>query len=469
MAIGKIIQAPTVNQTPLNQRNTRWAEIKGLNAPHPDTDSALFGYWFNYFWAEARETDNLSPGDQARLCEAFFGVFEKDAGGVRVKPGFDQVSDERKRSILTTLLVIGFKRVPLQGFVPAPKTHLGRSTKVVSIEQAVDCVELQSEIMGTKALTLKQKVTTEHGGVLTIGFRGDGRSYEDIVTGGGFKARARSNGQGVYEWFGFGKPWHPFGLEVYANSLFLRKGHNKDNCLHTVVSIGFEFDELVAYPLLTDPQLFPLCVTPLNQWTQTEINGAAAHKWKVRAVPATPGAIDHLEHELRIYVVRLDLSRGFGTQAWQQKLGGDNPFPEIAVDQVRVPDILAEIVLTRRYFHSGQKGDDFELYDLEFKSMRLLPNEMVLKIRFGDQFPTILAERLRGLERSAKNYRSDSRRMYEKLKLAAAAPVKSGARRGNCSFCGKPFPNLGIHEPGCSLNPAKKKTGFAPVPLPPGR
>src|SRR5262245_23740151 len=115
MAIGKIepAQRTVVNYTPLNQRNTRWAEIQGIKAPHPDTDSATFGYWFNYLWAEARETEHLTPGDQGRLCDTFFTVFDKDATGVRVKPTFNQLNDDKKRTILTTLLVIGFKRVPL--------------------------------------------------------------------------------------------------------------------------------------------------------------------------------------------------------------------------------------------------------------------------------------------------------------------------------------------------------------------
>jgi hypothetical protein len=338
---------------------------------------------------------------------------------------------------------------------------------VIAIDRAVDCVELQSEIMGIKAATLKQKVTTQTGNIITIGFRGDGRSYEDLVTTGGFKARARSNGQDVFNWYGFNKPWHPFSLEVYAKSLFLRKGHNKDNCLHTVVSIGFEFDELVAYPLLTDEHLFPPCTKLLKDWTQQDIAAAGMHKWQVRAVPPTPGAIDHIEHELRIYVVRLDQSRGFGTQDWQKKMGGDNPFPEIAVDQVSISNILAEIVLTRRYFHNNQPGYEFELYDVEFKSTRLLPSEQILKLRFGDQFPLLLAERLRGLERSAKAYRAAAKQKYERSKLAASAPVASGARKGNCQFCGQYAANLNIHESGCIKNPAKKKMAFALPPPPP--
>jgi hypothetical protein len=467
MAIGKIApaQRTVVNQTPLNQRNTRWAEIQPVNAPHPDTDAATFGYWFNYFWEEARKTGNLTPGDQGRLCDAFFTVFDKDATGVRVKPTFNQLTDDKMRTILTTLLVIGFKRVPLEGVVPAARTHLGRSNKVVAIERAVDCLDLQIEVAGARLPTLKDKVPTS-GSTLTIGFRGDGRSYEDLVTAGGFKARARSKGQDVYKWFGFDKPWHPFGLKVYKKSLFLRKGQNKDNCLHTVVSVGFEFKELVTYPLLTDAGLFPLCQKPLNTWTQKEIGEAVTHKWKVRTVPSTSGngALDHIEHELRIYVVRMDLSRGFDTSAWQKKMGEGNPFPEVAVDQVTISNILAEIVLTRRYYHPGKVGYDFEMYDLEFKSVRLLPSETILKIRFGDPFPAMLMQRINALEREAKAYRSDAKRNYEKSKQAAAPVVV--AKKGNCKYCGKPVAALTIHERDCSQNPAKKKTAFA-LPPPP--
>jgi hypothetical protein len=348
---------------------------------------------------------------------------------------------------------------------------------VLAVRSAVSCPELQEEMLikkGEEVISrmvvdsVKQRVKTQGGTTMAIGFRGDGRPYEDLVTAGGFLARARSDGQKIFKECGFDKPWHPFGLEVYRNSLFLRKGHNKDNCLHTVVSIGVEFNDLVAYPLLTDPQHFPLCRIPLRQWTQKEINEALAHKWKVRTVWLKPNVIDHIEHELRIYVVRVDHSSGFSTQGWQRKLNGDNPFPEIAVNQVRLNDILAEIVLTRRYFHPGDAGSPFELYDLKFQTIRLLPSDLVLSMRFGDQFPAILRAKLSGLEQAAKVFRSQSYHTYENAKRNDFTPlVAKVAHTTACRYCGKVVAAVNIHEKGCPSNPAKHNPGLRLIPPPP--
>ncbi len=88
------------------------------------------------------------------------------------------------------------------------------------------------------------------------------------------------------------RPWNPFSESVYANSLFLRKEHNKDNCLHTVVSVASEFAEILSYPLLTDGQQFALGQKPLEEWTVSDEQSAAAHRYRVRAIRGQDGRLE---------------------------------------------------------------------------------------------------------------------------------------------------------------------------------
>lgn len=267
--------------------------------------------------------------------------------------------------------------------------------------------------------------------IISLGFRADGKTYDEVVMQNGLSARARSTGQSVHKDFGMDQPWHPFAQEANANSLFLRKGINKDNCLHTVVSVSLEFAEILPYPLLSDASLFRWANTPLTSWTTADENDARNHYYKVRAVRLLPGGpIDHLESEIRVFVLRTNNTKAFSTQKWQAKVGVTNPFPEAAVNAVPIQNILAEIVVTRKHFFDN---GDLTFYDFDFKSIKLLPSEDMQTLKFGDQFPMELKLKLGMLERTA---RIGAKTRYESEKIKAAAP-RGAAALVECSNCHK--------------------------------
>src|SRR5262245_23236281 len=114
---------PTVNRTAPNQRAGQWPTIANVVSPFGEPVKRSFGFWFNYLWEEARQAPDLTEGDRARLCDAFFTVLEPQGGRFKPVMGLEAMPAEKKRTVLTTLLVMGFKRVPLNG--PISASELG--------------------------------------------------------------------------------------------------------------------------------------------------------------------------------------------------------------------------------------------------------------------------------------------------------------------------------------------------------
>jgi hypothetical protein len=92
--------------------------------------------------------------------------------------------------------------------------------------------------------------------------------------------------------------------------------------------------------------------------------------------------------------------------AWQQSVGVANPFPEAAVDQVALEDVIAEIEVTRKHWFDGRS---LTLYDFAFRSTRMLPSREALALSRGHLFPGVLEGCLARLEREARSHWADAR------------------------------------------------------------
>lgn len=415
-----------------------WDEIQKVPAPFTGalgTDPKQFGYWFNYFWSEAITTDGLSVQDQIDLNTAFFTVLVKAASGVgkyTPKPTFHGLGWFDLKKVLSTLLRIGFERVK-------PKGAAGGGP------QAVDARDIFLDKV--EAVKHNRKTTnTPTARHIHLGFRADGREYKDLVKHG-FAARARSKTQEVYTDYGLDRPWHPFSDGDAAKCLFLRKGKNKDNCLHTVVSVAFKLAPVVDYPLLSDPTLFVLGCKDTAKWDAQDRLAAKTHKYKVDAVddPTKPGVIDHTESDLRLYVMAMNKATAFSTSAWQGKMGVPNPFPEAAVSEVQPKHIIAQLLIRRKHFFDA---DALYLYDFDLKEIKLLPDEPTLKARFGDAFPTALQAQLTGMVRGGKADLAGAMQRYNKKK--APPPGKGVAsNKTPCPKCGQMFTAFMMSKHGC--------------------
>lgn len=406
-----------------------WKAVQQVPAPFDGplgTDPKQFGYWFNYFWAEASTTDGLTDQDKVDLCEAFFRVLQPSSGsatGYAAAKTIDTMGSFNKRQVLATLLRVGFERVkPKGGGAGGPAAADARDIFLEKVE----------------AVKHNRKTTnTPTTRLIHLGFRADGRTYDQLVAQGGFGARARAKTQAVYTDYGLDQKWHPFSDGDTANCLFLRKGKNKDNCLHTVVSAAFKLSPVVDYPLLSDPTLFPLGCKNTDAWTAADRLAAKGHKYAVEAVedPTRPGVIDHTESDLRLYVLAMNKATAFSTSAWQGKMGVANPFPEAAVSEVKAKHIIAQLLIRRKHYFDA---DALYLYDFDLKGVTFLPDEQNLKVRFGDAFPAALRGQLLNMVRGGKAELAGAMQRYNKKK--APPPARGvAANKVQCPKCLKTF------------------------------
>jgi hypothetical protein len=415
------LMSPSNSVTPLNQRNGRWAEIKEIVGPfgaaYGANDSKKFGYWFNYFWAEAREAYDLDAAAQSQLCDAFFAVLESDgADGYRPSAQFTQMDNVQMQNVLLKVMRIGFKRVQVG---PGPAS-MGWN--------AVDAKTLF-------ACDVKEKMKVAR--TLCIGFRGDNRNFSDLKDTG-FLARARCQGMKVHSDYGLDQPWHPLHLDIYRDSLFLRKGKSKDNCLHTVISVASSLEEMLPYPLLSDASLFNLALKDPNLWDQNNLAYVGNHFLGLQIVRKdTNGAIDRMVTDKNIYVLDMSTGAGYNTAQFQQNLGVGNPFPERAIDRVLPEQILAVLRVKKHYFFRRTSNPGiWTFFKVEKTGFDFLQPEHVIQSRFG---PLATAD-IRGIvESGLRNANFSVQGELNAYELANAAPVQGKKMGTACPVCQQEF------------------------------
>jgi hypothetical protein len=377
MVIGRLTDPRTINYIPPNQRDTQWDKIKDVKDPFGEPQSNEFGFWFNYFWAEAVALSSLTHAQKVKLSEMYFSVFQDAPHAGTLRADFATKSPQFKENVLRQLLLIGFRRVALEAPKTVPRVPGGRVIAPAPLT-AVDAAELNLTQLEVK------------GNHWPIAYRSDSRSYDEVKAHGGFTARARSQNSPIYKAYGLNQPWHPFNNPVYGNSLWLRLGAtNKDNCLHTVISTGPSFAKITHFPILSDYVLVFLAksasgqflaLKPLDEWTDADAQLALSDRNRVRAVRNSAGAVQYLEKENHVHVFHLCGVKGYNTEA---HFSGSDKFPERGIEQVPVSHLLADLAFVQRYWYKEAK-EKIELYQIEFAPIRWVPSESVVDFLLGE-------------------------------------------------------------------------------------
>jgi hypothetical protein len=381
LMIGKVApyQPPNINPVAPNLRNARWDEIKDIRGPFGNrVSSKEFGYWFNYFWNEAIEVADLTQAQKVKLSEAFFSVFLGSTRPYNLRIGFAEKDAFFKENVLRQLLLIGFLRVAVEAppFTQRPLVN-GKQLAPAPL-LAIDAAQLNLDTVLSR------------GETLPIAFRSDSRSYEELAQQNGFCTRARQGEDSkIYKDYGLDQPWHPFNNPVYQKSIFLRIGQkNKDNCLHTAISVGKNFAEITHFPILNDGTVFGskdaegrfLAEKPLGDWTDQDIATAAAHWTKIRAVKGADGFVDHLEKDNHVHVFHLRGIKGYNTEA---HFGGADKFPERGIYGVPLSHFLADLHFVQKWWFNPQTGN-IKLYEVVFtKPIKWVPSKLSVLARLS--------------------------------------------------------------------------------------
>ncbi|MBL8174850.1 MAG: hypothetical protein JNK48_09270 [Bryobacterales bacterium] len=424
------------NSTPApNARNGKWDEIKEVvhpfGAAHGANDSKEFGYWFNYFWVEAREAHDLNAAGQTQLCDAFFAVLESDGNkGFQPSPQFAAMDNTKKQNVLLKVMRIGFKRIQVG---EAPPSLAAR---------AVDAKTLFAVDIKDKGLLVRR---------LPLGFRGDNRDFSALAKSG-FVTRSRSVQEKIHSDYGMDQEWHPFHLPIYRDSLFLRKGKSKDNCLHTVISVASSLEEMLPYPLLSDASLFKLANSDPASWGSSEIDYVQSHFMGLTIVRegGATGPIDKITTVKNVYVLDMSSGSAYDTAGFQQSLNVGNPFPERAVDRVLPEQIIGLLKVRKSYFYRRTSTPGvWTMFDVESLGFQFLTAETLIQSRFGALTPSQIRDVIAGGIRAANFNIRGEKEQYERAKLAASGPPKL-----KCS-CGKEFTGT------IGLNSHRKAQGCA--------
>ncbi|MGB7189706.1 MAG: hypothetical protein WBD10_06190 [Acidobacteriaceae bacterium] len=369
-----------------NQRPLQWDEISRVAKPFPNPDSKEFGFWFNYFWAEAIEVPNLAHAQKVKIQEAFFTVFEPNpAGGYKQRADFATLSSSAAENVLRQLLLIGFRRVAVTQ--PPPATKLKMASFQGQSTGNRFRMTVPSRLIAQDARELNFiKVIAESGPQIPLAFRADGRDEDKLLNG--FVTRARESSESEeYKKYGLDQPWHPFNNPVYKDSLFLRIGaKNRDNCLNTVISVGQRLRDISHFPILSDYVLVWnakgvdgqfLAIKPFDTWGPGDIAACESHWREVRAVKAG-NAIDHLAKRNFMYVFHTSGLKGVNTQGY---FGGD-AFNERGMQGIPRSHLLAVITFHQKWYYRAEKGQ-IEIYEVDFEEIRWLQGEGVFDVLLG--------------------------------------------------------------------------------------
>lgn len=419
-----------------------WNAISPLRGPAVNAAWPDFGFWFNYFWDEAITVESLTQAEKQILVETFLGIFENHNNAWRMRTDPQAIDSYHRLKMLRNLLHIGFVRVPYQTGGPKGMKPMVAEEGTRLFKEEVKFYRNREQ---TDFLQLK------------IGWRCDSRPYEMLVTQNGFQARARQD-HVDREW-NLTQPWHPYSLEVYRNAIYLRRGKNYDNCLHTAVSVGTDFKALVHFPLFTDASLYTYPNGPIT-WAHEIVVNRRGEKARV----GSDKLGSYLEHDTQLYAIRIDDSiRGYDTQAFQKKAGKD-PFPERSVDGIPLENILARVLITRKYWWDTTEPAHWEFFDIECKTIEIL-SKTIVDYHVGPYAENVLRTHIQGQVQAAKTRSDILFSKSKREKILTAPPSTQAKQRKICPKCNKPIVfQYDKHVAECG----KPKPTFTPPPIPTG-
>jgi len=222
---------------------TQISQFKGLHRVFTSAADFDFGWWFAYFWKEAKAAGWKLDNSGEKLKDLFVTIYGDPTVGVSGYRNKQQAAvgivirgdnawpptDAAKRLVLNLALEIGFKAM-------SPTAADGGVTRGNEVRRY-----------------FKNKIRLRSGGngrrALPVGCRGDGRDFDKVKEHGGALNRVDLGINNM------GAAWHPFSAPPQKNQLFFRASSG-DNCLYSVLSVAESMRLAVGFPLIEDEQIF---------------------------------------------------------------------------------------------------------------------------------------------------------------------------------------------------------------------
>ena len=376
-----------------------WASVSTSEGRMPTVEDFDHMWWFQYFFYEAFQAQQRQPLAKLSFSEtrkdqdgqALVGVirqmFTKGKPVLQLKPEYlatagaarrgARASWEQWRDAMTTLLEIGFRRVP-ESDVP-PDSEVQALKGPASVESKANFM-LQKQYVGHLSLSDVKKNRSE----VRIGWRSETRPLSMVQQHGGNKRQ--SDVAALTSDMKMDMPWHPFSNPEINKFLWFRLT-NTDNDYYTVISVANDFRTCTSFPKIDERRVYKFPNKDVSRWTAQEAKAFQNHLALVEVRDPKPGKRVMLATQTYAYLYGIT-----GLYVDTQAAGADyanKAFPEIGVKDIPMDAIFGVLPIIR--IHHGPKavstaghdpGDGFTAF-IQKGRAKLANSPYKLEYRYG--------------------------------------------------------------------------------------
>jgi hypothetical protein len=337
---------PAAGPQALAQPEFSWGFVANVTDPFVgEANLPKYGreHWLTYFWMEAvgrcntpyalsgqaakragspafdeaaKVDEKATTSERKEMVRIFSLVFQRADNPKRfaLRRPLDQIPDDELRGILTSLLLIGHRGVPL--------------TRDPSVDASPDNIISYASY---------QQDQMDVG----IGWRSETRPWWMVRKQGGAKRQvdvwSRAEELKLLEM------WHPFFDRSIRKTLWFREGKSGDNCLYSVISVGLSFKTVTGFPKIDDPLIYSFPRTAVSSWDEPTKQRYGTNLALVTLSNGT--TCELLATKIHTYIFLLK-GLVLDTEAVESFFARD-PFPERGVESIPLDNIYAAVPAIR--------------------------------------------------------------------------------------------------------------------------
>jgi hypothetical protein len=322
--------------------------------------------WFSYFWSEAYLWEADFAREHAGILPLFNQLFQIPAGWEPPKVG--GITQKFQADLLTSA-----PQVKLTSKKSWEAVAAGQPTVLLDAMEALLRIGFRRVPISKNALLatndtsaemLKYIKRVDHTRKVQLGWRGDTRSFADLVKSGGFICKAESVAGGYAQGKNMRKPWHPYSKLSIRSDMWYRRV-SADNCTMTITSVTRDCKTGSVFPQLSEVHVFPGTEERAEVQKLVDEGKVARTKLsevKVREASGKETTLLRFADTVQLFLCVLN-GQYFDTFAAQEEYSQTVGFKEIAMRDVPSDDILGAVTYVRVHHGTTNQEGFTALYD----------------------------------------------------------------------------------------------------------
>ncbi|MGO9419694.1 hypothetical protein [Roseiarcus sp.] len=316
-----------------------------------DIDNFTFRYWFNYFYEEGAESDEIN---QALVTAALKLLFQRQKFPIPPKDQFT-VPDKLKEYYKLRAATDADRCEALLKLLKAG--YVGMRRFIGPLQEGLSNLPFMEEIFvhnkqQTRLFTRGEGQTDDFK--REIYWRGESRSPEMLLV----QATKRAvDIPSLVSKMNMDKTWNPFHLREVSENIWYRKAKNTDNDYYTAISVALNFKTACCFPLFDEKRVYNF--VSFNPWDWS-IPERTKQFLNLGVVVVNGKRRLNIVTKTTVY---LSTNRGAKvfTRATQEKLSNTDAFPEHGVAEILPEDIYGYLVIYRA-MHGLNKEAGFTVF-----------------------------------------------------------------------------------------------------------